>query len=61
MTSQSKAIQPGSVIGIVGGGQLGRMTAIAAHRLGYKAHIFCEEKNCPASEVTNLLTVAKYN
>ena len=61
MTSQSKVIQPGSVIGIVGGGQLGRMIAIAAHRLGYKAHIFCEEKNCPASEVTNLLTVAKYN
>ena len=61
MTSHSKPLQPGSVIGIVGGGQLGRMITIAAHRLGYKAHIFCEKKNCPAAQVTNLLTVAKYN
>ena len=33
-------IAPGSTIGIVGGGQLGRMTAIAAARLGYHAHVY---------------------
>ena len=33
-------IPPGSTIGILGGGQLGRMTALAARRLGYKIHVF---------------------
>ena len=33
-------LPPGSVIGILGGGPLGRMSALAAGRLGYKVHIF---------------------
>lgn len=61
MVSHSKALQPGSTIGIVGGGQLGRMTAIAAYRLGYKVHIFCDTRDSPAVRITNLFTIAKYN
>ncbi len=34
------SVPPGSTIGIVGGGQLGRMLAVAAAQLGYKCHIF---------------------
>ena len=43
-----KTIPPGSTIGILGGGQLARMTAMAAARLGYRCHIFCADKNEPA-------------
>lgn len=55
-----KPLIPGSVIGIMGGGQLGRMTALAAANLGYKTHIFTNEKNSPAAQVTPLVTVAPY-
>jgi 5-(carboxyamino)imidazole ribonucleotide synthase len=34
-------IAPGKTIGILGGGQLGRMIALAAASLGYRSHIFC--------------------
>jgi 5-(carboxyamino)imidazole ribonucleotide synthase len=51
---------PGAVIGIVGGGQLGRMTALAAARLGYRCHILTPEPDSPASQVTSLATVASY-
>ena len=54
-------LPPNSVIGILGGGQLGRMTALAAARLGYRARIFCPESGSPASQVTNLLTHADYS
>jgi 5-(carboxyamino)imidazole ribonucleotide synthase len=53
-------IPPGSTIGIIGGGQLGRMTAIAAANLGYRCHIFCPEANCPASKVSAEFTCADY-
>lgn len=42
---------PGSTIGILGGGQLGRMLAITAAEMGYHVHIYCPEKNPPAAEV----------
>ena len=44
-------VAPGSTIGIVGGGQLGRMLAVAAAQLGYKAHIYSPEASGPATEV----------
>lgn len=44
-------IPPGRTIGIIGGGQLGRMMAIAAARLGYRVHVFCPDADCPASHV----------
>jgi len=54
------AIPPGSTIGILGGGQLGRMTALAAATLGYRCHIFCPEKDSPAAQVSAAATVAAY-
>ena len=54
------ALAPGSVIGILGGGQLGRMSAQAAAALGYHAHIFCPDRNAPAFQVTDRATVADY-
>ncbi len=54
-------IPPASTIGILGGGQLGRMLAIAAAKLGYHAHIYCPEKDCPAAEVAKFTTVAAYD
>ncbi|MHA1114092.1 MAG: 5-(carboxyamino)imidazole ribonucleotide synthase [Alphaproteobacteria bacterium] len=58
--SPDDALPPGSRIGILGGGQLGRMTAMAAARLGYRAHIFCPEADNPASQVA-AATVADYD
>lgn len=55
------ALPPGSTIGIVGGGQLGRMTAIAAARLGYRCHIYTPENDSPASQVADRTTVAAYD
>jgi len=51
---------PGSTIGIVGGGQLGRMLARAASRMGYKTHIFTDEKDSPASHVATKTTIGAY-
>jgi 5-(carboxyamino)imidazole ribonucleotide synthase len=57
----SGMIAPGATIGILGGGQLGRMTAIAAARLGYKTHILCPEAESPAGLVTPFVTQAEYD
>jgi 5-(carboxyamino)imidazole ribonucleotide synthase len=54
-------LPPGSVIGILGGGQLGRMLALAAARLGMKTHIFCPDPESPAFDVTPRKTVAAYD
>jgi 5-(carboxyamino)imidazole ribonucleotide synthase len=54
-------IEPGGTIGILGGGQLGRMTAMAAANLGYRCHIFCPEPDSPAMQVTPLATIAAYD
>lgn len=53
-------LPPGSTIGILGGGQLGRMTAMAAARLGYRTHIFANEPDSPAAQVSPAVTVASY-
>jgi 5-(carboxyamino)imidazole ribonucleotide synthase len=47
----AEPILPGSWIGVLGGGQLGRMFAVAAERLGYYVAVFDRELNCPASQV----------
>lgn len=54
-------IESGAIIGIIGGGQLGRMTVLAAANLGYKVHIYCPETDSPASHVAYRTTVASYN
>ena len=55
-----KMLQPGSKIGILGGGQLGRMLAVAATRLGFKSHIFEPAENSPASQVSFQVSTASY-
>jgi 5-(carboxyamino)imidazole ribonucleotide synthase len=50
-----------AVIGIVGGGQLGRMSAMAAARLGYRAHIFAPDANTPASQVAAATTCGAFD
>lgn len=52
---------PGSTVGILGGGQLGRMLAIAAAQLGLHAHIYCPEDNPPAGEVAAKTTEGAYD
>lgn len=52
---------PGSTVGILGGGQLGRMLAIAAAQLGLHAHIYCPEDNPPAGEVAAKTTQGAYD
>ena len=42
-------VPPGSTIGIVGGGQLGRMLAIAAAQLGYRCHVYAPDADPPAA------------
>ena len=54
-------IAPGSTIGILGGGQLGRMTALAAAALGYKSHVYCPDPHGPAKHVTAFSTTADYD
>jgi 5-(carboxyamino)imidazole ribonucleotide synthase len=54
-------LPPGSTIGILGGGQLGRMLALAAGRLGLKCHIFAPEGDNPAFQVAAAHTVARYD
>jgi 5-(carboxyamino)imidazole ribonucleotide synthase len=52
---------PGSTVGILGGGQLGRMLAIAAAQMGLHAHIYCPEDNPPAGEVAARSTQGAYD
>lgn len=53
-------LPPDFVIGIVGGGQLGRMSAMAAARLGYRCHVFTPEAGSPAAQIAAETTVAAY-
>jgi 5-(carboxyamino)imidazole ribonucleotide synthase len=54
-------LAPGARIGIVGGGQLGRMLALAAARLGLSCHIFTDRRDDPATEVAAAATIAGYD
>lgn len=54
------AFPPGSTIGILGGGQLGRMLAMAAARLGFKTHIYAPDADSPAFDVASAHTIADY-
>ena len=54
-------VEPGSTIGIVGGGQLGRMLALAAAELGYKCHIYAPDEAPPAADVSACFTRGDYD
>jgi 5-(carboxyamino)imidazole ribonucleotide synthase len=56
-----KSLPAGSTIGIIGGGQLGRMLAMAAARLGYRTAILEPQPDCPAAQVANRQIVAAYD
>ncbi|MEO9575875.1 MAG: 5-(carboxyamino)imidazole ribonucleotide synthase [Tateyamaria sp.] len=56
----TEPLATGSTIGILGGGQLGRMLSVAASRLGFRTHIFDPGANPPAGEVAYQVTKAAY-
>lgn len=57
----SEMLAPGSVIGMLGGGQLGRMMALAAARLGLSVHVYCPDPESPAFDVAKAHTIAAYD
>ncbi|MEN9546196.1 MAG: hypothetical protein RLZZ356_928 [Verrucomicrobiota bacterium] len=61
MSLHGRIISPGATLGVLGGGQLGRMFAIAARRLGYRIHVFCPEADSPAAPVADRTFVAPYD
>jgi 5-(carboxyamino)imidazole ribonucleotide synthase len=56
----TEPLAPGATIGILGGGQLGRMLSVAAARLGFRCHIFEPASHPPAGDVAHLITTASY-
>ncbi|MDX5595454.1 5-(carboxyamino)imidazole ribonucleotide synthase [Pseudovibrio sp. SPO723] len=61
MSTSEKVLKPGDTIGILGGGQLGRMIAQAATRLGLKSHIYCPDADSPAFDCAAETTIAAYD
>jgi len=57
----TKPLAPGATIGILGGGQLGRMLSVAAARLGFRTHIFEPGAQPPAADVAHAVTTAPYD
>lgn len=57
----SELIAPGSTLGMLGSGQLGRMFAIEARRLGYHVHVFSPESQTPTGQVADLEIVGEYD
>lgn len=55
-----KVLQPGATIGMLGGGQLGRMFCVAAREMGYKVHVYTDEEKSPAGHVSDKLVCASY-
>ena len=56
----SAPILPGATLGVLGGGQLGRMFALAARRLGYRVAVFVPEEDSPAGQVADRVACADY-
>ena len=57
----SRLINPGATIGVLGGGQLGRMFAMAARRLGYRVHTLAPEHDTPTGQIADVEVVASYD
>lgn len=58
--NDARIVPPGGTIGVLGGGQLGRMLALAGARLGLRTHIFAPEDHNPAYDVAPTRTIAPY-
>jgi len=56
----SEIVLPGSTIGVFGSGQLGRMFAIEARKMGYRVHTFSPDVDTPTGQVADIETSAKY-
>ncbi len=56
-----KPVLPGSTIGILGGGQLGRMFAISARRMGYRVHTFSPDADTPTGQISDVEIRAPYD
>jgi 5-(carboxyamino)imidazole ribonucleotide synthase len=56
----SRVITPGAALGVLGSGQLGRMFAIAARRMGYRVHTFSPEDDTPTGQVADVEVTAEY-
>ena len=61
MNNLVKSLKPGSTIGIVGGGQLGRMMAISAKEMGFRTGVIDPTEDCPAAQVSDWHIVADYD
>ena len=59
--TRAEPFLPGATIGVMGGGQLGRMFAIAARRMGYRVHTFSPDKDGPAAQLSDHATAASYH
>jgi 5-(carboxyamino)imidazole ribonucleotide synthase len=59
--SQSPTLLPGATIGIFGGGQLGRLTAMAARTMGYRIHVLDPDPGCPARFVVDQCVEAAWD
>ena len=57
----SRPILPGSTIGVLGSGQLGRMFTIAARRLGYRVHVFSPDDDTPSGQVADVEIQSSYD
>ena len=57
----SRVIAPGATVGVLGSGQLGRMFAIAARRMGYRVHTFSPEDDTPTGQVSDLEVQGSYD
>ena len=59
--SDARTIPPGSMLGVLGSGQLGRMFSLAAAKLGYRVHVLSPYDDSPAGQVADRETVADYD
>ena len=59
--SQMKSILPGATLGVLGSGQLGRMFAISARRMGYRVHTFSPDTDSPTGQVADEEVTASYD
>jgi 5-(carboxyamino)imidazole ribonucleotide synthase len=59
--TDTKVFLPGSTVGVMGGGQLGRMFAIAARRMGYRVHTFSPDEDTPTGQLADLEVAARYD
>lgn len=57
----TKTVLPGGTLGVLGSGQLGRMFAIAARRMGYRVHVLSPDTDTPTGQVADVEVTAKYD